>query len=371
MKTAPHPGPKLNVKWWLNMLNTLPNNKDNILLKDGIKYGVSLGITHQNNFSQKPSNVINSVEELEQLLLTLIRDLKQHNIHPVSYTPYYINSVFMRKEPTKYRLITNASYKAPYKVSINESIQEEYKPVYLYNLKRLCLWLYNHGAKTGLYVSTMDLHDYFHQFMIRAEDVPYTGYQIFGKTLTALYAPFGISSVPRIGCTHSEITTVAFHRQVGLVDQDTYKYYVDDSTLINPDPWQLHLNGLKALKIMKQAGLQESVNKRVWCQNVVKIYGWIFDLQYNNLKIYYPYKKRQKLKHLLDVVINNKYVELRVLFKLSGTIMHYSQVNIILKVMCLKLVGIIYGYIDQHSNIRKQLRKIVLIPKWLQNHLKI
>ena len=59
----------------------------------------------------------------------------------------------MKDEITKYRLITHASKKLKGFESLNENILAEYKPVCLWNLKRLCKWLYLHGNKKGLWIT--------------------------------------------------------------------------------------------------------------------------------------------------------------------------------------------------------------------------
>ena len=102
-----------------------------------------------------------------------------------------------------------------------------------------------------------------------------------------------------------------------------------------------------------------------------KIYGWMFNTQYTPILIYLPYKKRLKLTKLLDIILKVKYCDLRFLFKVSGTLMHYSQINKIIKVLCIKFIKVIYSYIDLNEPIRKQLNNIIFLPLWFRTHFKI
>ena len=81
---TPRPGFKLNQQWWLDLLATLPKGPQNKLLVKGIKYGVSLGIKkNHKKLLNYPTNIIWSVQELEQLLKVLIKDIYKRNKQPV------------------------------------------------------------------------------------------------------------------------------------------------------------------------------------------------------------------------------------------------------------------------------------------------
>ena len=369
---TPHPGPKLNNQWWLDLFKTLPQTKANKLLVKGIEEGVRLGIKKKHGpLLQIPKNMVNNVKECEELLKKLIKDLGKRNKQPVLYTPTYIASIFMKDEVTKYRLISDASRKFRGFGSLNENIKDEFKPVYLWNLKELCKWLYLHGNKRGLYITTFDLEDYFHHFLLHPDDVKYVGYQVFGKKLVALYSPYGVSSVPRIACTHSELTTVPFHRLLPRWCQNILRWYVDDSTLIHWDYWTCHTSSLLILKLIIQAGLKENVKKRSWVKQESKIYGWIFYTESTPIRISLPYKKRIKIALLLEIFLKVEYCTIAFLFKLTGTLMHYAQVNKVIKVICIKFIRIIYDIIDKNISIKKQVNKLVYIPAWFKSHFKI
>ena len=369
--TAPHPGPKLNQQWWLHLLQQFPNNKINKKLQLGIKQGVRLGINRKDlPLLDEPTNIISSVKELEELLKKLISDIQVRNKQPVMEKPKYISCIFMKDEIKKYRLITHASKSKHGKGSLNANIRDDHKNVVLWNLKTLCKWLYLHGAKQGLYVTTYDLKDYFHHFHLHPHDVPYCGYQVFGNYLVALFSPYGVASVPQIACTHSEISTVKFHKQAPLHSQDTQKYYVDDCTLIHTDYWELHKNGLQCLKIVNDAGLTEQCKKRTWCERITKIYGWIFNT--NNMTIRLPFDKLEKIKKILNIFLFKvDYCTTKFLFKVCGLLMHYSQINKIIKIICIKVVKLIYENINTNLSIKRQLNKIILIPTFIKNHFNI
>ena len=189
--------------------------------------------------------------------------------------------------------------------------------------------------------TTYDLEDYFHHFLLNKKDTEYVGYQVFGKQMIALYSPYGVAAVPRIACTHSELSTVPFHRQVTIDSKDTHKMYVDDGTIIHHDNWKLHLNCLLAFKNINNATLKEKVKKRHYCVQQAKIYGWMFDTQYTPLLLYLPFDKRVKINKLLNIIIKVEYCDIKFLFKVTGTLMHYSQINKIIKIICIKFIRII------------------------------
>ena len=370
--SLPYPGNKLNTKWWLELLNSLPSGPANELLINGIKHGVRLGFaSHKPPLVRIPTNIISSLTELEQMLKILMKDIKRRNKQPVSWHPSYINCIWMRDEIKKYRLITHASKCIKGFGSINSIIKDEFKPVYLWNLKTLCQWLYLHGNKSGLYITTYDLEDYFHHFRIHPDDRKYVGYMVFGKKLISLYTPYGLASVPRIACTHSDISTIAYHRLMDRASQDTQRFYVDDSTVIHYDWWQLHLNSLTALKVSRDAGFIEGPKKRTWCCQLNKIYGWIFDTQYTPILIYLPFKRRVKLRKLLDIMLSVSYGDIAFMFKLCGCIMNYCQINKILKILCIKWIKLIYANIDSDLSIKSQMNKIIHWPSWFINRFKI
>ena len=306
------------------------------------------------------------------MLTKLISDITKRNKQPINYKPKYISCIFMKNEIKKYRLITHASKKTKNTTSLNDIISEESKPVALWNLKTLFQWLYRHGNKLGLYITTFDLKDFFHHFRLHDQDADYCGYQILGKYLIALYSPYGVSSVPNIACTHSEMTTVEFNNRVPITSQGTQKYYVDDSTIIHHDAYQLHENSLEAITILKEAGFTESIEKRTWVKRRTKIYGWMFYTATTPIKIYLPIKKLHKIKQFLKIFIHKvDFCTLKFLFSLTGTLMHYSQINKIIKIICIKLVRKIYESINNNIEIKKQMNKIIYIPKWMKQHMSL
>ena len=219
----PKPAPRINQQWWLEFVKTLPEKRLASQHAKWIKNGFELGISHHHGkLLRSPTNFVNSLRECIELLQRLISDIKNRNKQPTLNKPLYISCVWMRDEGKKFRLITHASKALWGKKSLNESINDEYKGLYLYNLNTLCKWLYFYGGKKGLYLITFDLKDYFHHFHLNKRDQQYCGYSFLGKYLYSLFSPYGIASVPKIATKHSDLLPIAFDRYHPLNSDEIY-----------------------------------------------------------------------------------------------------------------------------------------------------
>ena len=334
-----------------------------------LKHGFKSGFPEDgdvSNLNKYPRSIVRSVTEFVELLKLMTKNVNKGWTAPVLKCPDHIISLFLvpkKNSQDKFRMVRDASYSKSGYVSLNSCIPDDQAHMEVENVQGFARLFAR--ARKGWF-GGKDLKAAFRQIHIFPPQIPQYGFCMLSQYLVDGRHPFGTRSAPKI-CQKIarwvvKIYKAFYIKQIATI-QDNTVAYLDDYTVVAKTKKECKLLLDLLGKCFVDLGLMESSSKAFGPVQKDKVFGLIWDVSKGTVSC--PQEKIDKIKNLINLVIEYRWITIDVALTLAGWLMHVSQIMTPGKACVKSLICRIYKV---SKNLDK--RKWVFITDKIANHLK-
>ena len=328
---------------YVYMYTSHPSEEVEALLRD-LERGFLLGFdpaSPPHHLSQRPAHFFRSFREAAFILDTIIKEARAAILVPTKKRPlYFINFFAVPKRATDgtmsaLRLIRNGSFAERGRFAVNEFIAEEHWKIT--NLPKLIS--YAELLIDMEFMALRDLKDAFRQLKLALSQYQYCGYSLFGQYWVDTRVAYGISSsansCQRFVTLICEIfNKVAITPEFGAPDSldirecfDQILAYIDDFLMAAKDRAQCEEMERRFDALLESLNVKQSTSKAVATCQVAQCQGWEWDLGVRPKTIAIPPVKFVDYRQELLICLACRIVSVAVLKRVTGKMLHYSQIR--------------------------------------------
>ena len=230
-----------------------------------------------------------------------------------------------RKRSGKIRLIINLS--APWGNSVNSAISDENSTVEYPSFRQLCELVRNVGVNG--YLWSIDAKDAYYSVPIQPRFYPLFAVKWLNKYLIFKCLTFGLRSAPKIYNDFADAimyTVIHLFKTLFIICGIIYILHYLDDFFGGAKKYKVALAQFKALfNLFDKLGIPTSMEKCVSPCRIIVLLGWKFSTL-NQLTVTLTSKKIDKIIEKLRFYIQAKYITLKKLEKLIGSIRYAANI---------------------------------------------